>query len=149
MLCLVMIQLNHSCKMHMTVLCMIQVFRGVSLYISQTVTHILPQIAKTLRSTSIRYQFDTKVLDQCLINVYPWVFAIWGTVCMVWMSMAAQHNCCRLHGNTMDNSFLKDHGIDCYSWFQAYCFPEWLWVSVSVINTRGIFPDYCRWWWPA
>ena len=66
--------------MHMTVLCMIQVFRGVSLYISQTVTHILPQIAKTLRSTSIRYQFDTKVLDQCLINVYPWVFAIWGTL---------------------------------------------------------------------
>ena len=34
------------------------------------------QIAKA--STSIRYRSDAKVSDQCLINVDPMVFAIWG-----------------------------------------------------------------------
>ena len=38
----------------------------------------MTQIAKTLKSTSIRYRSDGKVSDRCLIDVDPMVFAIWG-----------------------------------------------------------------------
>ena len=42
---------------------------------THTVTHT--QIAKTLGSISIRYKSDTKVLDRYLIDIDPWVSAIW------------------------------------------------------------------------
>ena len=37
---------------------------------------VLSQMAKILGSTSIRYRSDAKVLDRCLIDVDPIVFAI-------------------------------------------------------------------------
>ena len=43
----------------------------------------LSQIAKTLESTSIRYQSDAKVSDQYLIDIDPGVFGIWDGVSLV------------------------------------------------------------------
>ena len=56
--------------------CNIDEYKNAQNYIGLVVTTI--QIAKTTRSTSIRYRYDAEVSDRCLIDGDSVVLAIWA-----------------------------------------------------------------------